>query len=382
MTGVAVPHRQEALAVRRPAPQAASVLGPERCAIHITGLTRDFPTVRAVDGLSLVVPAGTVFGFLGPNGAGKTTTIRLLLGLLEPTAGRSRVLGLDPRTQGDEVRRRTGVLLEHPGLIERLSAEDNLEFHGRVWHMPRSARRARIRELLTRLGLWQRRRERVGSWSRGTRQKLAVARALLHRPALVFLDEPTAGLDPLAAAVLREDLSDLAARERTTVFLTTHNLAEAERLCDRVGVIRDGRLLAVGTPAELRDWSRRWRYEISGLRFTENVRQLLRERKEVAEVSGDEGRLEVELHRGQRMAPVVAFLVRVGAEVEEVSRVGNTLEEVFLSLVKGETMARGSWLVGSWRPNGRPPGGAMSAVGGGGGGPADPADLHGAAGAP
>ncbi|MFQ5679813.1 MAG: ABC transporter ATP-binding protein [Gemmatimonadota bacterium] len=320
-----------------------------RCAIRTERLTRDFSTLRAVDRLDLEVASGTVFGLLGPNGAGKTTTIRLLLGLLHPTAGRARVLGHDTRTQAARIRQRTGVLLEHSGLIERLSAEENLEFYGRVARMPSATRRARIRELLDRFGLWERRRERVGTWSRGTRQKLAVARALLHRPPLVILDEPTAGLDPVAAVALREQLAGLAARERTTVVLTTHNLAEAEKLCDRVGVIRGGRLLTVGRPAEIRARSRLWRYRISGRGLTENVRQLVGERREVAAIAGDGGNLVVELQPGRRMAPLISFLVRVGAQVEEVQRVGNSLEEVFLSLVTGEEEGE------AWRPRERSP---------------------------
>ena len=193
-------------------------------AIRSSGLTRDFGALRAVDSLSIEVPAGIVFGFLGPNGSGKTTTIRLLLGLLEPSAGRAEVLGHDVAREAAAIREKSGALLEHPGLYERMSAEDNLDFYGRVWRMPATSRRARIQELMTHLGLWDRRRELVGKWSRGMKQKLAVARTLLHRPALVFLDEPTAGLDPVAAAALRDDLSRIVAAEGATVFLTTHNL--------------------------------------------------------------------------------------------------------------------------------------------------------------
>ena len=172
-------------------------------AICTENLTCDFDTVRAVDCLSLKVPQGIVFGFLGPNGAGKTTMIRLLLGLLEPTDGWAEALGFDTRTQTGAIRERAGALLEHHGLYERLSAEDNLEFYGRINRVPKAERQARIKELLTDLGPWERRKERVGTWSRGMKQKLAVARALLHRPPLIFLDEPTAGLDPIAAAALR-----------------------------------------------------------------------------------------------------------------------------------------------------------------------------------
>jgi len=169
---------------------------PTEPAIRAEKLTRVFGAVRALDGLDLEVPPGIVFGFLGPNGAGKTTTIRLLLGLLEPSGGRAAVLGLDTRSGADGIRDRSGALLEHHGLYERLSAEDNLAFYARAWRLSGDARRRRIRELLESLGLWERRAEPVGRWSRGMKQKLAVARALLHRPSLLFLDEPTAGLDP------------------------------------------------------------------------------------------------------------------------------------------------------------------------------------------
>src|SRR5947199_522825 len=197
--------------------------------IRTEHLSRFFSTVKAVDDLTLEVPAGIVFGFLGPNGAGKTTTIHLLLGLLEPTRGQARVLGFDTRTQADAIRARSGALLEFAGLYERMSAQDNLDLYGRIYRMPSPERQARIKELLTHLDLWDRRRDLVGTWSRGMKQKLAVARALFHHPPLVFLDEPTAGLDPLAATALREDLAGLVAREGVTVFLTTHNLAEAEK---------------------------------------------------------------------------------------------------------------------------------------------------------
>ncbi len=221
-------------------------------AIRLEGLTRDFGTLRAVDHLTLDVPAGVVFGFLGPNGSGKTTTIRLLLGLIRPTSGSALVLGFDVASEADAIRQRTGALLEHSGLYERLTAHDNLDYYGRVSRMPAGERKARIKELLVQADLWERRDECVGQWSRGMRQKLAVARAMLARPPLVFLDEPSAGLDPVAGASFRRDLLRMVSRDGTTVFLTTHNLTEAEKVCDRVAVIRNGRLIAEGTPKTLR----------------------------------------------------------------------------------------------------------------------------------
>jgi ABC-2 type transport system ATP-binding protein len=292
--------------------------------------------VRAVHRLALEVPKGVIFGFLGPNGAGKTTTIRLLLGLLEPTEGRAEVLGADTQTQADEIRSRTGALLEHPGLYERLSAEDNLEFYGRIWHMPAKARQTRIKELLGRLGLWERRKEAVGTWSRGMKQKLAIARALFHRPPLIFLDEPTAGLDPIAATALREDLAALATREGVTVFLTTHNLAEAEKLCRLVGVIRQGQLLAVGSPDELRAKRGTPRVEIIGRGFSENVLASIRAWPEVVTVQQRDSRLLVNLRGALDTAPLVNLMVSAGAQVEEVRQRNGSLEEVFLTLMEKE----------------------------------------------
>ena len=305
-------------------------------AIRIESLTRDFETVRAVDGLSLEVPSGIIFGFLGPNGAGKTTTINLLLGLLEPTDGLAEVLGFDTQAQADEVRARTGALLEHPGLYEQLSAEDNLEFYGRVWHMTPAERQARIKELLTHMGVWERRKERVGTWSKGMKQKLALARAMLHRPPLIFLDEPTAGLDVVAATAVRDDLEALAVREGVTVFLTTHNMAEAERLCGQVAVIREGRLVAVGHPDELRARTGGPRLEIFGRGFNDNVLNLLRTRPEVVAAGVQNEHLAIDLREGTDVAPLVSLMVSTGVQVEEVRRGKASLEEVFLTLMEEE----------------------------------------------
>ena len=305
-------------------------------AIQTHDLTRDFGTVRAVDHLTIDVPAGSIFGFLGPNGSGKTTTIRLLLGLLEPTSGQATVLGFDTKTQDQAVRERTGALLEYSGLYERLSAEENLDFYGRVWHMPAAQRAARAQELLSHFELWDRRREGVGTWSRGMKQKLAVARAIFHRPKLIFLDEPSAGLDPVAAVALRDDLARLAAREGVTVFLTTHNLVEAEKLCTQVAVIRQGKLLAVGHPDELRARGGGPRVEVIGRGFTDAILARLRARPDVTSAEVVNGRLALTLHDGAEAAPLVTDLVAAGAQVEEVRRGQASLEDVFLTLMNEE----------------------------------------------
>ena len=305
-------------------------------ALRTHALTREFAGgVRALDGLTLEVPAGIVFGFLGPNGAGKTTTIRLLLGLLEPTFGEAEVLGYDVRQDAERVRERTGALLEHHGLYERLSAHDNLYFYARVARLTRNDARARVRELLEQFGLWDRRDDAAGTWSRGMKQKLAIARALLHHPQLVFLDEPTAGLDPIAAAQLRSELAALPRQSGTSIFLTTHNLAEAERLCAQIGVVARGKLIACGHPDELRATRGGEQIEIVG-RHLEQAATALQELAFIRSTGFRNGRLIVHTERGSSAAPVVAALVQNGAEIEEVKRDAASLEDVFMNLLEAQ----------------------------------------------
>lgn len=303
-------------------------------AIHLENLTRTFGARYAVDNLSFEVPTGIIFGFLGPNGAGKTTTIRLLLGLLKATSGRGAVLGFDTRTESHHIRAHTGALLEHSGLYELMSVEDNLEFYGRAWRLPERERQARIKELLTRIELWERRKERVETWSRGMRQKLALVRALLHRPRLVLLDEPTAGLDVMSAVAIRNDLVALTEREGLTIFLTTHNMAEAEKLCSHVAVVNQGKLIASGHPDELRAQTGALRLEVMGRGFTEDILQRLRTRAEVTSVEVRNGRLEIVLRAGNDTASLVSLLVHAGVEVQEVRRGKASLEEVFVTLME------------------------------------------------
>jgi ABC-2 type transport system ATP-binding protein len=303
-------------------------------AISTTGLTRDFGAVRALDGLSLDVPSGAIFGYLGPNGSGKTTTtINLLLGLLEPTGGTAAVLGFDTRDGGALIRANTGAVLEHPGVYEELTAEENLEFYGQVWHMERALFEARVHELLGTLGLWERRHERVEGWSRGMRQKLALARAMLHQPALLFLDEPTAGLDVMASTAVRDSLAALVASEDVTIFLTTHDMAEAERLCASVAVIRAGRVIAQGSPDDLRARTAAPRLEIIGRGFGEGLTAELRARPEVESVASADGHLDIDLREDVDPAPLVSPIVASGAQVTEVRRSQASLEDVFVTLM-------------------------------------------------
>ncbi|MGE5376268.1 MAG: ATP-binding cassette domain-containing protein [Bacteroidota bacterium] len=305
-------------------------------AIQTEQLTRSFGTLKAVDRLSIEVPRGTVFGFLGPNGSGKTTTIRLLLGLLDPDQGQAQVLGFDASRQADEVRSRCGALLEHHGLYERLSAAENLEYYGRIWHMSRADREKRIQELLDPLDLYERRNEPIGRWSRGMKQKLAVARTLMHRPELIFLDEPTAGLDPVASVALREDLERLVAREGVTIFLTTHNLVEAEKLCTKVGVINHGQLLATGSPADLRARTSAPRLYVTGQGFTSQVVEEMKNNLLVTKVQQQNGRIVLDLNDMTRSHEIVRQLVQAGVQVDEVRKEKVDLEDVFLQLVEEE----------------------------------------------
>lgn len=304
--------------------------------IRTINLNKDFGNIHAVDHLTLEVPKGVVFGFLGPNGSGKTTTIRLLLGLHKPDGGSAEVLGYKTETQAEEIRYRCGALMEQTGLYERMSAQNNLEFYGRIWNMPKSKREARIEELLTELGLWERRSEVVGTWSRGMKQKLAVARAMLHRPELIFLDEPTAGLDPVAAAALRDDLESLAQNQGVTVFLTTHNLSEAEKMCQLVAVIRQGKLLQIGKPEELRRQTGTPQVTIFGSNFSTSVMAELKLLPDVANVEEHSDHILIHLKRKISNASLVTWLANQGVQIEEVKSGQASLEEVFLTLMEEE----------------------------------------------
>src|SRR5512134_2054294 len=279
-------------------------------AIRTDHLSCHFGAIRAVDDVSLEIPKGIIFGFLGPNGAGKTTTIRLLLGLLEPNQGSACVLGFDTQTHSEQIRNASGALLEHSGLYERLSAHDNLEFYGRIYRMERAKLEARIKALLTHFGLWERRHERVGHWSRGMKQKVAIARTLLHRPSLIFLDEPTAGLDPIAAASLRDDIAALVQSGDVTVFLNTHNLPEAEKLCSQVGVIRNGKLLSMGSPDQLRSQEDRPRVLITGSGFTQGILDQLRAQPIVKTVIQRNSHLEITLLNPSDISSLLGLLIR------------------------------------------------------------------------
>jgi len=302
--------------------------------IEAQGLTRIFGAQRAVDGLDLRVKRGEVFGFLGPNGAGKTTTVRLLNGVLAPSAGVMRVASFDPVRQGSAVRRRTGVLTETPALYEQLTARQNLLIFGELYDIDARQLPARVDELLRLFDLADRANERAGTYSKGMKQRLALARALLHDPEVLFLDEPTAGLDPAAARQVTALIEGLSKKEGHTIFLCTHNLTEAQRLCDRVGVISRGRLLAEGTPAELADhlWRGNWvQITLTGSP-SEALLAALRAVVGVIDIKVDGTALDMRVDTIERTPALLRAAVLAGAEIYSVTPRRRSLEEIYFEL--------------------------------------------------
>ena len=304
--------------------------------IEIVGLGRTFDGKAAVEDLNLKVEEGEVFGLLGPNGAGKTTTIRMLACLIKQTSGTAFVNGLEINTSSDsqKIRGIVGVLPESPGLYESLSANRNLDFFAQLYGVPKDKREKRIEELLKMLDLWDRRDEPVATYSKGMKQKIAIARAFVHDPQVVFLDEPTAGLDPQASLTVREFLVALK-KEGRTVFINSHHLDEVERLCDRIAVM-NRTALAIGSPKDLarRYWGRTTVVELAavdpayvdivrGLDFASNVRV-------------DDGRIFVDLDDPEIRNPVIVErLTRAGAKIEYVTELKRSLEDVYMKLIGG-----------------------------------------------
>jgi ABC-2 type transport system ATP-binding protein len=224
--------------------------------IHVDDLVKTFGEVKAVDGVSFEVAAGEIFAFLGPNGAGKTTTIQMLTTLLAPTSGTMSIDGLDPRRQPHEVRRRFGIVFQDPSLDGELTARENMELHGVLYGVPRKIRNDRIQRLLTLFELWDRREALVKTFSGGMKRRLEIARGLLHTPKILFLDEPTLGLDPQSRNQMWTHVKHLNETEGVTVFLTTHYMDEADRVAQRIAIIDHGRIVAQGSSQELKTQTR------------------------------------------------------------------------------------------------------------------------------
>lgn len=306
--------------------------------IETEGLGRNFDGKVAVQNLDLKVEEGEVFGLLGPNGAGKTTTIRMLCCLIGQSAGTAFVNGFEINKEPDatNIRNIVGLLPESPGLYESLSATKNLDFYAQLYGVPRDKREKRIEELLKMLDLWDRREEPVATYSKGMKQKIAIARAFVHSPQIVFLDEPTAGLDPQASVTVREFLIQLSGEGRT-IFINSHHLDEVERLCDRIAVMNQT-VLAAGSPKELagRYWGRTTVIELteSGEKYVDLVRRL----GFASNVRTQDGKILVDLDDPKLRNPaIVETLTKAGAKIEYVSELKRSLEDVYMKLIGGQT---------------------------------------------
>jgi ABC-2 type transport system ATP-binding protein len=310
-------------------------------AIETRHLTRFFGDRVAVDDLNVEIPTGSVFGFLGPNGAGKTTTVRMLTALIAPSSGSARVAGFELGQDDEAIRRNVGILTESPGMYDRLTARQNLVYFGRLYGLDSDRASKQSERYLRMLGLWDRRDDKVGTFSKGMRQKLAVARAVLHEPQIVFFDEPTSGLDPEAARIVRNFVRELRGGGRT-IFLTTHNLPEADELCDLVAVFR-GKLLRLDTPASLRrglfGHGTQVRVAGDGVRWLAPIRAL----PFVTSATASDGVISIRLDNPDEENPIlVRALVAAGANIRAVEPTEHTLEDVYIELIESPTATEGA----------------------------------------
>jgi len=302
--------------------------------IRFTGVSRAFGQIRALADVSFAVPPGCIFGLLGPNGAGKTTVIRTILGLLEPGSGTVEVFGMDTLKDPQTIRSMTGAVLESTGLYERLTVEDYLWFYGRVWHMENDGLGGRIGELLQKTGLVDRRKSRIADLSRGMKQKLAIARAIIHKPSLLLLDEPTLGLDPSAAAALREYIVEMVRQEGMTILLATNNLSEAENLCAMVAVLNRGGLVACGTMEDILKGGSGESAAITVTGLDAGIVERIRSIPSVRNIGLAGNTLSVELEPGGSLSSVIRALVENNCQVEEATKRRVHLEDVFLNLTR------------------------------------------------
>ena len=302
--------------------------------IDTVNLTKKFGDVTAVDGVTLRVEEGEVFGFLGPNGAGKTTTVRMLCCLISKTSGDAKIGDLDVGKKSDslKIRKLIGVVPDNVGLYDDLTAYDNLEFYGKLYECPEPQRKANIERFLRMLGLWEKKDVAAGTFSKGMKQKLAIARSLIHDPRVLFMDEPTANLDPESSKTVRDFILELK-KEKKTIFLNTHNLDEAQRVCDKIGILNT-KLMALGTPQEL-ERSVRGRRTVIQLEKVDDavIAALKRVSRGNTAVDGD--RLTVDVVDPKKENPdIVDAVVRAGGRVQSVTVLDSSLEDAYLKLVR------------------------------------------------
>jgi ABC-2 type transport system ATP-binding protein len=303
--------------------------------IDIENLSKKYGTLLAVDDLTLHVEEGEVFGFLGPNGAGKTTTVRMLCCIIAKTSGSAQVGGFEIGNKADQkkIRQIIGLLPENPGLYDELSAYKNLDFFGKLYKIPVATRQERIESLLKQMDLWEKKDIATGTFSKGMKQKLAIARALIHEPKVLFLDEPTAGLDPEATKMVRDTLLELKGEKRT-IFLNTHMLDEADRICDRVGILKT-KLLTVGNPEDLREslWGKKTVFQIDEV--SEGVTAAI-EALGYSNFETDGDKIIIALKNpDEENSAIVETIIAAGGHVKNVSEIMPSLEDVYLKMVKG-----------------------------------------------
>ncbi len=295
--------------------------------IKVENLVKRFGKLAAVDDISFSVAPGEIFGFLGPNGAGKTTTINILCTLSKPTSGRATIDNLDVVRQQSQVRRTIGLVFQDPSLDERLSGLQNLHFHALVYGMPASIRKQRIEQMLRMMELWDKRHSQVRTYSGGMKRRLELARGLLHHPKVLFLDEPTLGLDPQTRTRIWEYILELRQREGTTIFLTTHYMDEAEQ-ADRIAIIDYGKLVVIDTPEKLKKMVGK---DIISVKTDDNDRaaEVIRHRYQI-EARLDNNSLTFEITNGEEFLP--AFIRGFGTKILSVNLRRPSLEDVFLKL--------------------------------------------------
>ena len=305
------------------------------------GLTRKFNSFTAVQNLNLNIEEGEVFGLLGPNGAGKTTTLRMLAALISPTEGSATVAGFDIRRDPSKVRQNVGILTENPSLYERLSAFENMDFFAEAYGITDATERhMRIREALEFLSLWNRRNDKVANYSKGMKQKLAIARTTLHKPKILFLDEPTAGLDPQSSKEIRDLITQLSEREKRTILLCTHHLEDAEKLCSRVLIMNRSKALVTGTPEQLQEKTNsQIIIKIQLKEFNPKIIDVAKQNSQANMVNANtqEGTLLINVKDPRVATPeIVSDLVKNGAKILSVNVLRPSLEDTYLKLIKEE----------------------------------------------